>query len=160
MRIELSNLRLVQYLLRVPFISHIISALQTKEMFKKSIENISGDKYEISETHLNSLYEGNLHLNGNYRMPDTIKYLDDRYRFQNTRWIPNLNEFAANNPTVKINILWGDKDSVAPISIANRLWQDLKNLNNTRFYSKENLGHFYMLENPKEFSLKFLSLFS
>ena len=64
------------------------------------------------------MYEFLLYNQGNLILHKTIKYLNDRYKFQNTRWLPDLRKAHGFIP---MQILWGYKDDVAPAMVAKYL---------------------------------------
>jgi len=156
MRIELSNFRLSQIILKAPYISKIFAYFgHNKFLFERNIRSISGSKYQLKQHDLDVMLEGNLHNNGYYRFPDSIQYLNDRYKFQNPRWMPAIKNFVKIGK-VKVSFIWGDEDDVAPLSIANKMHDEVKPSN---LIVLKNIGHFYMLEAPEEFVKAFLSIF-
>lgn len=55
---------------------------------------------------------------GNLIMHQTINYLNNRYEFEQPRWLPDLNKAQE---TIPVHICWGDKDDVAPARVAKHL---------------------------------------
>ena len=154
MRIELSSFRISQILLQIPYLRDIIGAFHNPWFFERQIRSISGSWDALSPDDIQTMNEALLHKNGNYRLPATISYLSDRYRFQNQRWIPALQQLSAAG--LRINICWGSSDSVAPVTIAHRLTE---NIPLASLKILQGLGHFTMLESPELWSRSILSFF-
>ena len=153
MRIELASFRLSQIVLQIPILRDYVSLLSNYWIFERQIRSISGPRF-FPPIDLRTMYESNLHKNGNWRFPLTISYISDRFRFQNQRYIPALQSLEAMN--VPINIVWGTVDTVAPLSIAIQLTHDLPR---ALFVPLEGLGHFAMLEDPILWTRSVLSCF-
>ncbi|MDP2437190.1 MAG: alpha/beta hydrolase [archaeon] len=152
MRIELASFRVSQILLQVPLLRDLLAALQNAWFFDRQIRSISGTWDALPQTDLDTMYAALLHKNGNYRLPATISYLQDRYRFQNQRWIPALQQLSAQG--LPVHICWGANDAVAPVSIAHRLHADLPE---SKLTILPGLGHFAMLESPTVWANAILS---
>ena len=154
MRIELASFRISQILLQIPYLREGLAAFQTKWFFDRQIRSISGSWDALPADEIEIMYESLLHNNGNFRLPSTISYLSDRYRFQNSRWIPALQQLAQSG--LKINLCWGSNDAVAPFAIALRLSKDIPEAN---LKVLEGIGHFSMIETPQQWSKTILSLY-
>jgi pimeloyl-ACP methyl ester carboxylesterase len=70
-----------------------------------------------------------------------IQYINDRHRYQNSRWLPALKE-----TTIPIHLCWGELDSVAPIAIAEKLSNDI--CRDACFTRMSETGHFCQMDNP------------
>mmetsp|Transcript_18323 Transcript_18323/g.55033 ORF Transcript_18323/g.55033 Transcript_18323/m.55033 type:complete len:374 (+) Transcript_18323:40-1161(+) len=141
MHIELASLRVSQYLLRVPVFSRLFSHLFNEFVFRRQIRSILGSPDALSEADLTTMWQAILHKNGWRRIPQTIKYIDDRYRFQNARLIPTRTALS-----MPVHVLWGRLDTVAPLAIASAVMADLPSDSST--LTLLDAGHFAMLENP------------
>lgn len=114
MVMEEAKLVITQKLLRHHTIGPLINRFTNLTLFTKQILAANGaslDKKDID--HIWQLYSYN---NGHLLAWKVIRYLDERDKFQNTRWLKALSQFDK-----PIHICWGEADSVAPIAVANHL---------------------------------------
>jgi len=104
------------------------------------------------EKNIRQINQLNKYKNGNCLMFKTISYLTDRARFE-PRWLSSLSELK-----IPIQLLWGDSDSVSPISIPDTLSKHI-NSDYLTVNKMKDSGHFLTLEQPErwvEFILRFI----
>jgi len=144
MVMEKARLRVTQVLLRKPFIGPMITKLASYRLFHHQVCSASGAS-DLSEKDIESMWVLNKYKGGKLLMPKLISYLDERDRFQNTRWLPAL---AKTN--LPVHLSWGAKDEVSRIDIARYLKEN---------YCKQavltklpDAGHFCQLEQPEKWA--------
>jgi len=97
------------------------------------------EKRELDKSNIDAL---NKYKNGKCIFHKTISYLSDRARFEQ-RWFESLSKLE-----LPVQLMWGDSDSVAPISIPQTLAK-LINPNFLTFTVLPDAGHFLTLERPE-----------
>jgi len=73
----------------------------------------------------------------------TIKYLNDRKRFEKTRWLPALGQTK-----LPVHICWGNEDAVARIEMAHYLKQNV--CKNATLTIMDGVGHFCQMGSPEK----------
>lgn len=141
MVLENARLRLTQKILLTKFGGPQLSKLSNYALFKQQIKSASGSK-QLLDSEVKIMWNQILHKGGKAIFYKLMSYYKDRIRYQNPRWLPALSATA-----IPINICWGDADSVAPISIARHLKNEV--CPNAKLTVMENVGHFGQLENPE-----------
>lgn len=96
-----------------------------------------------------------MHKHGLFRTASIIQYVNDRWRFQERRWLPAVRQLAARG--VRVHILWGDSDAVAPLAIALALAADVPSAVLTAL---PGVGHFSMLEAPEAWAAAALAFYA
>jgi len=149
---DLINKRLSQILLN-SWMGQVFSSLSCRldgtsfgEKFgRRQLGSVWSPSYQNEEKKkldLANMDSINKYKNGKCLFHKTISYLTDRSRFE-PRWLESLSKLE-----LPIQILWGDSDAVAPMSIP----QTLAKLINPQYLSFTTLpgaGHFLMLERPE-----------
>lgn len=148
--IELAHLTPSQNLLRSPTIGPIFARLANPFVFKAQLRRILGDPASISEEELELLWAGLIHGGGRLRLPSISRYLDERVRFAD-RWTLGLTSFDG-----PAHILWGRRDPIAVVAIAERLASELKG---SRVTWLDRLGHYPMIEGPESWARAALSFY-
>ncbi|WP_075342688.1 alpha/beta fold hydrolase [Tenacibaculum agarivorans] len=143
MHIELSQLRLIQKLLKNKMTGKHVAKLTNEFIFSKNIRNVYFDKNKVTNEELKDMWQQLIYNDGKAVIHKLSNYINERYYFW-YRWIGALKETE-----IKTKIVWPKNDPVAVYAMAELLTQEIKN--NT-LYTLENSGHFPMLENPKEWS--------
>lgn len=141
MVLELAELRFTQKLLLSSF-GHILSKLTFYGLFRHQIRSAHGNS-NLSEVAIRSLWEANSLKNGHLKAYLTIKYINDRKRYEKTRWLPALAE-----TDLPIHICWGEDDAVARVAMAHYLKNQV--CQNAKLTIMKGMGHFCQLENPKK----------
>jgi pimeloyl-ACP methyl ester carboxylesterase len=148
MHIELSQLRLIQKLLKNKFTGKYVAKLSNEFIFSKNIRNVYFNKEKVTNEELKEMWQQLIYNNGKEVIHRLSNYINERYFFW-YRWIGALKE-----TDLKTKIVWAKNDPVAVFKIAKLLASEIKN--NT-LLPLENSGHFPMLESPKEWAELVLS---
>jgi len=143
MHIELSQLRLIQKLLKNKMTGKHVAKLTNEFIFSKNIRNVYFDKNKVTNEELKDMWQQLIYNDGKAVIHKLSNYINERYYFWH-RWIGALKETE-----IKTKIVWPKNDPVAVYAMAELLTQEIKN---NMLYTLENSGHFPMLENPEEWS--------
>jgi pimeloyl-ACP methyl ester carboxylesterase len=135
---EMAHLTPAQKLLRRPLLGQIFARAVNLTSYRLQLKRILARPVERSE--IDDQFALIKHKDGHLRMPAIIKYYDERIRFRR-RWIGALEAF--DGPAM---ILWGVKDPVAVIGIAEQLARETPNAELKRL---EGVGHYPQLEAPE-----------
>ena len=136
---ELARLTPSQKILRSP-VGPLFSKLSSERIFRWQMRKILG--VPIEERELGEMWAQLVHRQGRRLLPRLIGYIDERYRFWN-RWIGALRRLA-----LPAHLLWGPRDPVAVMAIAQRLALEVPG---AELETLEGLGHYPMLEDPERF---------
>jgi len=142
MVLELAELRLMQKLLLNRKLGPIVSSISRYSLFKKTI--VSANGCPIDEHDILMLWENCIQQDGHAKNHHIIRYLNDRRRYEKTRWLPALKAAA---PTLPIHICWGDADQVARVSMAYYLHKNV--CPNAQLTIMPDVGHFCQLSNSE-----------
>lgn len=134
--VDLAHLTLGQKLLRSPA-GPLFARLNNRRSFGVQIRRICAKK--PSEQELDAMWELVTRDDGAARLPQLIRYVDERYRFY-ARWIQPLTRLDV--PTL---IAWGEQDPVAVMAIARALAGEIPGAKLVTF---PELGHWPQLEDP------------
>jgi pimeloyl-ACP methyl ester carboxylesterase len=141
MVLELASLRITQKILLSNY-GHLLKNLTTFKLFDQQVRSAHGNK-NLSAEDVQLLWEGNTLQDGHKKSYLTIKYLNDRKRFEKTRWLPALAQTK-----LPIHICWGDEDAVARVEMAYHLKEKI--CQNATLTIMEGLGHFCQLGSPEK----------
>ncbi len=141
MVLELADLRIMQKILLSRF-GYMLRNLTTYKIFQKQIRSAHGND-KLSEEAIQLLWEGNVLKDGVKKSYLTIKYLNDRKKFEKTRWLPALAKTK-----LPIHLCWGNDDAVAKIEMAHYLKKNV--CKDATLTIMKGLGHFCQLGSPKE----------
>lgn len=145
MIIRRASLRVSQYLLRMPIIGSLYSRLANIHIFKQQIKGILGFPEAFPVRELELMFESIVYNNGIATMAFTSRYVNERWRFENARWLRALRQLDVDE-SIYIHVMWGTLDKVAPPTMADALERELPQ---THFSRMDDCGHFAMLENPE-----------
>jgi len=143
MHIELAKLRLMQKLLRNPLLGKFVAKLSTKKTLCRNLKNIYIDPSKINPEEIETIWELMTFNEGRNVLAKISQYTFERKRLWH-RWIGALQE-----TNLPIEIIWPDKDPIAIAKMANVINQETKN---SRLHWLDNVGHFPMLEDPKQWT--------
>lgn len=141
MVLELAKLRITQKILLSSY-GHLLKNLTTFKLFNQQVRSAHGNK-NLSDEDIQLLWEGNTLQDGHKKSYLTIKYLNDRKRFEKTRWLPALAQTK-----LPVHICWGDEDAVARVEMAYYLKE--KVCPNATLTIMKGLGHFCQLGSPEK----------
>lgn len=140
MVMEKAKLRITQKWLLTKRGGPILGQLLNFPMFKQQVKSTSRSA-GLSDEAIDLMWAA-IHHNGGRRLFHVIiRYLNDRKRFQNHRWLPPLQ-----HTQIPLHICWGDQDLVAPISVPQYLKQAVMPQATLSFI--KGVGHFCQLEDP------------
>lgn len=149
MVLELASLRITQKILLSNY-GYLMKNLSTFTIFNQQIRSAHGNE-NLSADEINVLWEANTLQDGHKKSYLTIKYLNDRKRFEKTRWLPALAQTK-----LPIHICWGNEDAVAKVEMAHYLKEKI--CKNATLTIMESLGHFCQLGSPEKW-VKYVSNF-
>ncbi|WP_115461299.1 alpha/beta fold hydrolase [Winogradskyella aurantiaca] len=131
-------------LAEIPIIKQIFTYITPRSVAKSSIENVYADKSKVTEPLVDRYFELTLREGNRQAFVDRLAVDHQSDEYLN---IPNIQQ-----PTL---ILWGEKDELIPVAMAQNFYKDIPN--NTLLILK-NVGHVPMEEAPDE-SLEAVLLF-
>lgn len=138
--IEQARLTPSQKLLRSP-LAGLYARIARWPTFRWQIRKILG--HDVPESELRAMWAGICAKEGRRRLPATIRYVEERYRFYR-RWIEPLASLD-----IPAMVLWGRRDPVAVEAIGRRLAETVPH---ARVRWLDHCGHFPMLEDPDGFA--------
>ena len=141
MVLELASLRITQKVLLSSY-GHLMKNLATFKLFNQQVRSAHGNQ-NLSAEDIELLWKGNTLQDGQKKSYLTIKYLNDRKRFEKTRWLPALAQTK-----LPIHICWGNEDAVAKVEMAYYLKENI--CLNATLTIMEGLGHFCQLGSPEK----------
>ena len=141
MVLELASLRITQKILLSNY-GYLMKNLSTFTIFNQQIRSAHGNE-NLSADEINILWEANTLQDGHKKSYLTIKYLNDRKRFEKTRWLPALAQTK-----LPIHICWGNEDAVAKVEMAHYLKEKI--CKNATLTIMEGLGHFCKLRKKQK----------
>lgn len=139
MVMEEASLVPMQILLRQPVIGSALNRLTNRGLFRNQVTRANGAPLDIED--IDKLWQLNTLQNGHRLAWKIIRYLDERDRFQNTRWLKALKQ--CNSP---IHLCWGAEDRVSPPSVAHALKRNI--CPDAMMTLMPGLGHFCQLQAP------------
>ena len=140
MVIEMAGLRATQKLLLTRF-GPQLSKLFNYRLFSQQLRSAQGND-GLTERDIELMWENVCLQNGeriNYLL---IKYIEDRRRFEKTRWLPSLAKVKE-----PVHFCWGDADAVARVEMAHHLKQQV--CQSATLTLMAGVGHFCQLSDPE-----------
>lgn len=116
MVLELASLRVMQTLLLNKKVGPLISKASRYSLFRNTIMSAHGTS--IEERDIELLWQNCIMQDGHKKNHHIIRYLNDRKRYEKTRWLPALKIASQTVPT---HICWGTADQVAKVEMAHYL---------------------------------------
>lgn len=141
MVLELASLRITQKILLSKY-GHLLKNAMTFKLFNQQVRSAHGNG-NLKAEEIEKLWEANTLQDGHQKTYLTIKYLNDRQRFEKTRWLPALSQTE-----LPIHICWGNEDAVAKVEMAYYLKD--KVCKNATLTIMKGLGHFCQLGSPEK----------
>lgn len=139
MVLDLADLRITQKLLLSKY-GHLMKGMVNYKLFKQQVSSAHGND-KLSEEDIQALWDLNTLNDGHRKTYLTIKYLNDRKRFEKTRWLPGLSKLK-----IPIHICWGDEDQVARVEMAHYLKESI--CPTAELTIMPGVGHFCQLGSP------------
>ncbi len=139
MVLDLANLRITQKIL-LSKLGRSFNRLTNYTIFQHQIRSAHGNN-SLTVLDVKLLWAINTIQAGHRKAFLTIQYVNDRKRFERTRWLPAL---AKTN--IPIHICWGDKDAVASVEMAYYLKQEI--CKDASLSIMKGVGHFCQLGSP------------
>jgi len=141
MVMEKAKLRITQKWLLTKRGGPILGKLISFPLFRQQVKSASRST-GLSDEAIHLMWTAICHKKGRQLFHIAIRYLNDRKRFQNHRWLPPLKDTK-----IPLQICWGNKDVVAPVAVA----QHLKNhvMPQAKLTYMEGVGHFAQIEAPE-----------
>lgn len=141
MVLGLAKLRITQKLLLSKY-GRIFNKLTTQKVFNQQVRSAHGNG-NLSDEDIERLWEMNTLDSGHRKTYLTIKYLNDRKRFEKTRWLP-----ALTTTSLPIHLCWGDNDAVARVEMALYLKEQI--CPKATLTIMKGLGHFCQMGQPQQ----------
>jgi len=141
MVLDLADLRVTQKILLSRlgrFMGHFLNV----SMFRQQVRSAHGNG-KISERDIELLWDNIRQQDGQKKSHLTIQYINDRKRFEKTRWLPSLARLKK-----PVHICWGEDDSVARVEVARYLKNNV--CPDATLTIMPETGHFCQLGNPEE----------
>lgn len=139
MVLDLADLRITQKILLSRY-GHLMSHLSTFKIFSQQVRSAHGNQ-KLSAREIELLWNAIRLQEGNKKNHLLIKYLNDRKRFEKTRWLPALGQV-----TLPVHLCWGDADAVAKVEMAHYLKQNV--CKDAQVTVMIGVGHFCQLGSP------------
>lgn len=147
MVLAFAKLRLMQKLLLNKKIGPLISSQSSYSLFKKTMLSAHGvgldQTHGLSERDIELLWQNCVEQEGHLKNHHTIRYLNDRRRYEKTRWLPAL---SIASETLPLHFCWGNADQVARIEMAYYLHQKI--CPNSTLSVMPGVGHFCQIGSP------------
>lgn len=150
MVLSLAKLRIIQKLL-LTRMGWLISRISSKPIFSNQVKSAHGEA-PLDDQEIHRLWTMNTQNDGRKITHLTIKYLLDRKRYEESRWLP-----AVAQTEVPVHLCWGDKDNVAKVEMAhylkNQVWPK------AQLSIMDDVGHFCQLGSPEKWLHSVLSFY-
>jgi len=141
MVLELADLRITQKILLSNY-GHLLKNVVSFKIFNQQVRGAHGNE-NLSAEEIETLWELNNLKEGRQKTYLTIKYLNDRKRFEKTRWLPALAQTQ-----LPVHICWGNEDAVARVEMAYYLKKNV--CREAKLTIMEGLGHFCQMGSPEK----------
>lgn len=156
MALDFAKLRVIQKLL-LSRLGPLISQISNEKTFISSVQSAHGvsnsEEGALSQEDLNDIWQNMTFQEGHRKNHLIIRYLNDRKRFEKTRWLPALTAAGKTSP---VHICWGDADNVAQIEMAHYLKNEV--CPQAALSIMPGVGHFCQLGSPQSW-LKYVGAF-
>jgi pimeloyl-ACP methyl ester carboxylesterase len=137
--IELAQLLKTQRLLKHRLIGPIFARLTSRRFFRARMRGLWGDESKFDRNEIDALWEGLVSGGGRRVLAKIARYVDERFEHRE-RWVGALQRLDL--PAL---VLWGRRDPIAVVGIAEQLMQDIPG---ARSIWLDEVGHYPMLEAP------------
>ncbi|MFK7982498.1 MAG: alpha/beta fold hydrolase [Saprospiraceae bacterium] len=141
MVLGLADLRITQKMLLSKY-GRIANKITTFKVFQQQIKSAHGNA-NLSDENIATLWEANTLQEGHRKTYLTIKYLNDRKRFEKTRWLPALGQTK-----LRVHLCWGNEDAVARVAMAHYLKENV--CKHATLTIMNGVGHFCQMGSPEK----------
>lgn len=141
MVLDLAKLRITQKIL-LSKRGYLMQNLTTFKLFSQQVKSAHGNT-NLSNEEVDRLWEANTLQDGHKKTYLSIRYLNDRKKFEKTRWLPALGVTK-----LPVHVCWGDQDAVARVEMAHYLKKNI--CKNADLTIMKGVGHFGQLGNPQK----------
>jgi pimeloyl-ACP methyl ester carboxylesterase len=141
--IEMARLTPAQKLLRHPWVGPLFANVSSRVVFALQMRRIFGRASAVPSDELDAMWALLCERDGRRRLPAIIRYIDERYE-KASEWLAPLGRLD-----VPALALWGERDPVSIVEIAERLTREIPGSQLVRL---EGVGHYPMLEDPARFA--------
>ncbi len=148
--LKLASLRFMQKMLLTKM-GFVITKFMNYPIFQQQIKSAHGND-DLSDEVIELLWEGNKLKNGTSKSHLMIKYLNDRKRYESSRWLPALGKTK-----IPVHICWGKDDAVARVEMAYYLKEQV--CSNAVLTIMDGVGHFCQLGSPEAWGNAISSFF-
>ena len=138
----LAKLRLMQRLL-LTGLGPFLSQLATRHVFAQQARSAHGPA-TLSDADIDGMWINMCKQDGRRKNHILLRYLNDRRRFETTRWLPGL---ARANGKLPLHLCWGQADAVARVAMAHHLKQHV--CPDATVTLMPGVGHFCQLSDPE-----------
>jgi len=151
MVLDLAKLRVMQKVLLSKY-GKSLQSLTRFNIFKQQVKSAHGND-NLSDLDIKNLWLGNTINDGHLKTYLTIHYLNDRKKFEQTRWLPAFTKLE-----LPIHLCWGADDQVAKVEMAHYLKKN--KCPSAKLTIMKQLGHFCQLGNPDRWLEHVLSFYA
>jgi len=149
--IEMARLTPSQKILRNSYVGPLFARLGSRAVFGLQLRRIFGRGDSVPSDELDAMWEL-LNVNdGRKRLPAIIRYIDERYE-KAPQWLAPLGRLDV--PSL---VLWGDRDPVSIVEIAERLAREIPG---SQLVKLNGVGHYPMVEDPARFTAALEAFFA
>ncbi len=139
MVLSLAKLRLSQKILLSKYGS-FFAGFTNYPIFAQQVRSANGNN-NLTEQEIEWMWELNCLQEGDKKSHLSIRYINDRKKFENSRWLPALAKCE-----LPLHLCWGEDDRVARIQMAHYLKNEV--CTNATLTVMKGLGHFCQLDKP------------
>lgn len=139
MVLDLAALRITQKILLSRY-GKRLRKIASLPVFTQQVSSAHGNS-NLSDEAIQMLWENNILQEGHHKTYLTIKYLNDRKKFEKTRWLPALGQTK-----LPVHLCWGDEDAVARVEMAHYLKKNI--CKDATLTIMKGVGHFCQLGSP------------
>jgi len=133
----------MQILLRKRAIGPVLNRLTRFSLFRNQVRQANGAAIEDAD--IEAMWRLNTLQNGHRLAWKIIRYLDERDRFQNPRWLNALSRYSG-----PVHLCWGEADRVSPPAVAQHLKRHVCPA--AQLSLMPGVGHFCQLQAPQVWS--------
>jgi pimeloyl-ACP methyl ester carboxylesterase len=149
--IEMARLTPSQKILRNSYVGPLFASLGSRAVFGLQLRRIFGRADSVPSDELDAMWELLSFNDGRKRLPAIIRYIDERYE-KAPQWLAPLGKLDV--PSL---VLWGDRDPVSIVEIAERLAREIPG---SQLVKLNGVGHYPMVEDPARFTAALEAFFA